>query len=60
MKAAVRAGLRPAASMNLFSLLLGMPQADSDAGWVQMVMNDTTEWALCPSCVARVEQYLRK
>lgn len=58
MRTAVRAGLRPPASLSLHASLLGVSGPEWHSHWVQQVMTDTTDWALCPECVARVEQHL--
>jgi hypothetical protein len=60
VQVAVRAGLRPTGASNLMASLMGMPQEDAHAGWVQMVMRDTTDWALCPACASRIVQYLNQ
>ena len=57
VRTAVRNGLRPDTSdpVGALASLLGQ---DTNAGWVQMVMADATDWALCPSCSARLDGYL--
>jgi len=58
MRKAARAGLRPAGGMSSMASLFGLSQQESHAGWLQMVMSDTSDWALCNSCASRVKKYL--
>lgn len=58
MRIAVRQGLRPAGEMELLALAFGISTTDANADWVRRVMGDTSDWALCTSCVPRMESYL--
>jgi len=60
MKTAVRAGLRPSSDFLDLAAALGRPLKEATAGWIQRIMVDTTDWALCPSCARQVERYLRR
>jgi hypothetical protein len=62
MREAVRAGLRPDSTGPLAALAMvsGGSIEEMNAGWVQQVMTDTTDWAMCPTCTAKVESYLSK
>ena len=53
---AVSSGLRP--PQTLFGSLMGVSQEDH-SGWVNMVMADTTDWSVCPSCASRIERSMR-
>ena len=55
VRTAVRNGLRPDGAMGGLAAALGQ---NLNQGWVQMVMADTTDWALCPACASRLEGYL--
>ncbi len=55
VRAAVRNGLRPDGAMAGLAAAFGQ---DLNSGWVQMVMRDTTDWALCSSCAVRLESFL--
>jgi len=56
----VKAGLRPPDSLWKMALLESGGMASKtewEAGWIQMVQQDTSDWALCNSCVAEAESY---
>jgi len=58
MKTAVRRELRPPESIDRVGHAVGMAKESFTEKWIQRVMADTTDWAMCDSCAARVEQYL--
>ncbi len=68
MKAAVRAGLRPPASgmdllvstVDLLLAVSGVGPSPIEAAWVAQVMDDSTDWLLCPACGSRVEEFLSR
>jgi len=39
--------------MDAMAEIFGMSKEEAHAGWVQQVMNDTTDWALCPTCAGK-------
>ena len=58
MRKAAAAGFRPADLGGAFELL-GISADEHYATWLQLVQRDTTDWALCPSCVGKIEPYLK-
>jgi hypothetical protein len=56
-RAAVRAGLRPPPGIFAISTAMGVSQEQAQAGWVQQVMSDSTDWVLCADCTQRTKQY---
>src|SRR5436305_1261848 len=62
MREAVRAGLRPdnTSPLAAMAMIVGDSIDEVYAGWVQQVMTDHTDWAMCSACTARVENYLSK
>jgi transposase-like protein len=57
MRQAVRAGLRPRGPASELAATLGL-QDNAQAGWVDMVMRDTTNWALCAECATAARALL--
>jgi hypothetical protein len=55
-RAAVRNGLRPRGVAAALNAAFG---ADATAGWITFVMQDSSQWALCPGCAAEFERRLR-
>jgi hypothetical protein len=55
-RTAVRNGLRPRGQAATFNAAIG---SDATARWIQLAMASTTDWALCPSCVAAIESHLQ-
>ncbi len=60
VKSAVRAGLRPSGMADDLADVFGMSQDEMHADWVQMVMSDTTDWALCSPCSSKADLFLGK
>lgn len=57
VRTVVRNGLRPDTYGPMGGLAAALGR-NLNQGWVQMVMADTTDWALCPACASRLESYL--
>jgi len=62
-KEAVGAGFRPDLSVDstlgMMGAMMGMSEDEMQQHWVQQVIADATDWALCPSCGADIEPHLR-
>lgn len=54
---AVKAGLRPPSSIFGMGAALGIPKDAAEAGWVQQVMSDTTDWVLCEDCAQKTKHF---
>ncbi len=57
-RTAARAGLRPADEVFAPGIELGAKKAELESGWLKLVNADTTGWACCEACAARVEKHL--
>lgn len=56
MRAAVRAGLRPTGGM--IDVMVSISGFSNDEHWVQRVMTDNTDWAMCDSCAVKTRGYV--
>lgn len=56
-RAAVKAGLRPPPGMFGLGAAFGLSPQVAEAGWVQQVMSDTTDWVLCAECTERTKRF---
>lgn len=54
---AVKAGLRPPSSIFGLGAAFGIPKGAAEAGWVQQVMSDTTDWVLCEDCAQKTKHF---
>jgi len=61
IKKAIRGGLRPPKdSVDDMATGMGFSQEDLYLEWKKQVMNDTSDWLLCPKCASRTDKYLKK
>jgi hypothetical protein len=58
IKSAVQAGLLPPSNIDTLGGVFGMSQEKAHVGWIQRVMADSTDWAMCSSCASTVRKYL--
>jgi hypothetical protein len=58
IQSAVRRGLRPESHAIEVGAAYGMSKELTEEGWVERVMNNHTDWLLCPICVARQHRLL--
>ena len=54
---AVLRGLRPPDTVSMLGAAFGMSKEETAAGWIQQVMSDSTDWALCETCAKKAAQY---
>lgn len=65
MRAVVAAGYRVdtlygLGGANAFAAGSGLSPEEAEQAWLQRVHRDTTDWALCPDCAAKIVPYLGK
>ncbi|ADB35713.1 hypothetical protein Kfla_6721 [Kribbella flavida DSM 17836] len=61
VQAAAASGFRPTGALemgNQVARTLGLTDLDLEGNWVAQVMGDSTDWALCASCAASLEQHV--
>jgi HEAT repeat protein len=56
-KTAVRLGLRPPATTYELGAAFGMSRSQTEAEWVQQVMQDESDWLLCSACATEAAPY---